>query len=59
MSVAMQVKLLRVLAERVIERVGGSKPIDVNARVVAATNKDLKKAIALPQQVCHCIRQTN
>lgn len=45
MSVAMQVKLLRVLAERVIERVGGSKPIDVNARVVAATNKDLKKAI--------------
>ncbi len=46
MSVAMQVKLLRVLAERVIERVGGSKPIDVNARVVAATNKDLKKAIS-------------
>ncbi len=46
MSVAMQVKLLRVLAERVIERVGGSKPIDVNARVVAATNKDLRKAIA-------------
>lgn len=45
MSVAMQVKLLRVLAERVIERVGGSKPIDVNARVIAATNKDLKKAI--------------
>ena len=46
MSVAMQVKLLRVLAERVIERVGGSKTIDVNARVVAATNKDLKKAIS-------------
>lgn len=45
MSVAMQVKLLRVLAERVIERVGGSKPIDVNARVIAATNKDLKMAI--------------
>ena len=45
MSVAMQVKLLRVLAERVIERVGGSKPIDVNARVIAATNKDLKKTI--------------
>ncbi len=46
MSVAMQVKLLRVLQERVIERVGGSRPIDVNARVIAATNKDLKKAIA-------------
>lgn len=46
MSVAMQVKLLRVLQERVIERVGGAKPIDVNARVIAATNKDLRKAIA-------------
>ena len=46
MSLSMQVKLLRVLQERVIERVGGNKPIDVNARVVAATNKDLKKAIA-------------
>lgn len=46
MSVAMQVKLLRVLQERVIERVGGNKPIDVNARVIAATNKDLKKTIA-------------
>lgn len=46
MSMAMQVKLLRVLQERVIERVGGSRPIDVNARVIAATNKDLKKAIA-------------
>ena len=46
MSTAMQVKLLRVLQERVIERVGGNRPIDVNARVIAATNKDLKKAIA-------------
>lgn len=46
MSTAMQVKLLRVLQERVVERVGGSKPIDVNARVIAATNKDLRKAIA-------------
>jgi len=46
MSTAMQVKLLRVLQERVIERVGGGKPIDVNARVIAATNKDLKKHIA-------------
>src|SRR5947208_16572063 len=46
MSLSMQVKLLRVLQERVIERVGGNKPIDVNARVVAATNKDLKRAVA-------------
>jgi len=46
MSTPMQVKVLRVLQERVIERVGGNKPIDVNARVIAATHKDLRKAIA-------------
>jgi DNA-binding NtrC family response regulator len=45
MSTAMQVKLLRVLQERVIERVGGNKSIDVNARVIAATHRDLRKAI--------------
>jgi DNA-binding NtrC family response regulator len=49
MSPAMQVKLLRVLQERVIERVGGNRPIDVNARVIAATNKDLRQAIAQGQ----------
>ncbi len=49
MSTAMQVKVLRVLQERVIERVGGSKPIDVDARVIAATNKDLRKSIASGQ----------
>ncbi|GFH62560.1 MAG: NtrC/AtoC/ZraR-like transcriptional regulator [Candidatus Desulfovibrio kirbyi] len=37
----LQVKLLRVLQERCFERVGGSKPIDVDIRVVAATNKNL------------------
>lgn len=42
MSTPMQVKVLRVLQERV----GGNKPIDVNARVIAATHKDLRKAIA-------------
>ena len=41
----MQVKLLRVLQERTFERVGGQEPIEVDIRVVAATNKDLKKAI--------------
>ncbi|EPR34405.1 two component, sigma54 specific, transcriptional regulator, Fis family [Alkalidesulfovibrio alkalitolerans DSM 16529] len=42
----LQVKLLRVLQERSFERVGGAKPIEVDIRIVAATNKDLQKAVA-------------
>ena len=38
----LQVKLLRVLQEKVFERVGGIKPVSVNIRVIAATNKRLK-----------------
>jgi formate hydrogenlyase transcriptional activator len=41
-----QVALLRVLQERNFERVGGSKPIPSDVRVIAATNRDLDKAIA-------------
>src|SRR6185312_13429127 len=41
----LQVKLLRFLQEQCIERVGGRQPIQVDTRVVAATNVDLKKAI--------------
>lgn len=40
-----QVKLLRALGEQTIERVGGSKPIKVEVRLVAATNKDLWKLV--------------
>jgi len=45
-SLAMQVKLLRVLQEGTFERVGGTKTIRVNARVISATNKILKEEIA-------------
>ncbi|HXG91531.1 MAG TPA: sigma 54-interacting transcriptional regulator [Blastocatellia bacterium] len=41
-----QVKLLRVLQEREFERLGGTETIKVNVRLIAATNKDLEKAIA-------------
>jgi transcriptional regulator with GAF, ATPase, and Fis domain len=41
----LQAKLLRALQEREIDRVGGTRPIRVDLRVVAATNRDLEKAI--------------
>ncbi|TVP10162.1 sigma-54 dependent transcriptional regulator [Shewanella sp. KCT] len=46
MPLQMQVKLLRVLQERVFERVGGSKPIHTNVRVIAATHRELETMIA-------------
>ncbi|MFL5462146.1 MAG: sigma-54-dependent transcriptional regulator [Gemmatimonadales bacterium] len=45
MSLSAQSKLLRVLQEGVVTRIGGSKPIQVDVRVLAATNKDLEQEI--------------
>ena len=43
---ATQVKLLRVLQERVFERLGGNQEIKVDVRIIAATNKDLEREVA-------------
>ncbi len=49
MSMALQPKLLRVLQENVIMRVGGRQPIPINIRLIAATNVDLKKRVSSGQ----------
>lgn len=46
MSLSAQAKVLRALQESKITRVGGEKEIKINVRIIAATNKDLKKEIA-------------
>jgi Nif-specific regulatory protein len=46
MSANMQVKLLRVLQERQFERVGGTNTLEVDVRLVAATNRDLESSVA-------------
>jgi DNA-binding NtrC family response regulator len=46
MPLPLQVKLLRVLQERCFERVGGNKTIQVDVRIIAATNQNLEQAVA-------------
>jgi len=45
MPMHLQVKLLRVLQERKVQRLGGTQPIPINARIVAATNRDLESSL--------------
>jgi len=46
MPIELQAKLLRVLQEKEIERIGGKSPISINLRIIAATNLNLEKQIA-------------
>ena len=46
MPIPMQIKLLRVIQERTLLRVGGIAPVSINVRLIAATNRDIEKMIA-------------
>ncbi len=45
MQFHLQAKLLRVLQEKVVDRVGGTQPVDVDVRVIATTNRDAREAV--------------
>jgi len=46
MPLSIQAKLLRLLQEKQVERLGGGRPIPVDVRIIAATNRDLERAVA-------------
>lgn len=46
MAIELQARMLRVLETRNFQRLGGTRPIDVNVRILSATNKDLKQMVA-------------
>lgn len=46
LSLQVQAKLLRVLQDRVLERIGGDKPMKIDVRIIAATNRDLSEMVA-------------
>ena len=46
MDARLQAKLLRAIQERVIDRVGGAKPVSVNIRIIATSNRDLARAVS-------------
>ena len=45
MPLPVQTKLLRVLQESVVERIGGTKPIPIDIRVICATNKNIEQMV--------------
>ena len=45
MDIRLQAKLLRAIQEREIDRVGGSKPVRVNIRLIATSNRDLEQHV--------------
>ena len=47
LQTSLQVKLLRVLQEKAFERLGGNKPVQTDARIIAATNKDLQEELMM------------
>lgn len=46
MALSLQAKLLRVIQERVVDRVGGTKPVPIDIRIVATTNRDMRRLVS-------------